>query len=369
MDVKNQLPYLIFQAIENELDLDRKLSRDEGFLFPLFRPLQKKKFKIWNFFVYWFFGWCILFISPFLVFVPMASRLRIDNHSKKTRELWFVNSNKADEIFKNKCNGDLVTKVGTSPYCNKEKIKASSISVYLKVLYVFLKNNISKPWTFYSLLVVPELTSFALFFADSKFEKVSMTNHYDRWAFLISHICSIKEQNLHLYQHGVLPVDWKPKYKLGNVYQIEVFDELSFQKFEKDIYFKVFRKDIVKPFLSIGEKQTSFTVLIIGSGRVSQVLVELDICKRLSEIDNLSIILRPHPVYYNSFKIHYETLSHDVVLSFESLPYANSIIHFGSTLAIEYMNTLPDILNFELNKCIDISQVVSRISEASNEYD
>lgn len=109
---------------------------------------------------------------------------------------------------------------------------------YLKLIIEFYKKYKLKLWYYQAVLKLPELFTVTNCIYNLKPHSVTMSNHCDRWALMLSFICEDLNIPLNLYQHGILETKddlLKPKVKIGRVTNLYCYDDVSLELFKENI--------------------------------------------------------------------------------------------------------------------------------------
>lgn len=340
---------MIVDSFKNEYDMDVHFNNKLNNKYMSFRPYAKKINNLGVFLLENFFSFFILIFS---FFIPIFSYKIIRLCGKgKTDKVKFVSSIKARNIFENLKNDYFSSSVSFSDDDEKSKIKFnfSNYITYMYCILFFISKYGLSPWFYRSMILIPEMIVFISHLKEVKAKDIAMTNQLDRWAFLISSYSKLNGCKLYLYQHGTVISDFKPKLKLPIVSHLYCYNLGEKNFFEKNIVELLCDIHILKPKIKLTNVNKDRTLLIIGSGSSEHFSLESEAVKFLIDNKPFYIYLKPHPKFLNDRR--YSDSENDKMLIINDnffFPDVDVVIHFGSTLAIEYINSKSSVKVLEL---------------------
>lgn len=325
-----------YKVFNNELHLDILSNVKLGNVFFRFRPYTRIGNNV-------FFSYGIAFLS-LLIFplLPLFSRylitLRKDN----------LGGDFCDSILFNVSNrpnpsdyrGLLLSKTSGQ----RIKFKFNYYSSYILNCVKFFWYFKNRPWFFSSVIHLVEVVALVQFLHKFSFKRVTMYNHYDRWAYILSEIVEQRKGELFVIQHGKFDYSYKPFEKIKRVHFFLGFNVSDIEYYKNEIVIHLLNSELSFPKIKLINKDVSLlSLLVVGHGDISVVKKEVEFIENVLRLDkDIQIYLKPHPAYNNKYL--YERvvrLSAKVILIDEKyfFPDVLVLIHSGSTLAEEYSNS------------------------------
>lgn len=326
----------LLSYFDNTFDLQVKLNCRNRFkvFSPLVRNVNIKNIAISIIFP---------FLVPFIVF--MLPLFRSINFHGNGENVFFVSSKKSMKILNTELAVDELNIVSIL----NEKTEKVSLKIYLKSICYsvrFLKKYRSNYWFWPAVLGLYDLIMLKDYLIEKAPNKVLFTNHYDRWASLFIDYCSTNNASSVMYQHGVEDeTSYFPVAKIGNVDELYCYDSSQAKVFKKHVYEQVLKVCYFTPKLllnKLDESDYSKHVLIICHGTLDKVSDEIELAMHLSKKFD-RVYLKPHPsIKKENYNLSFnEKVS--VIQDDDFFPYVAEVYHSGSTLALEYENTLNSV--------------------------
>lgn len=347
------LSKLIIDSLENEYEMDVYFNRKLNNKYMFFRPYTKKNH---NFFMFLFESLFSFFLLLFSFAIPMINfKLIRLCHEGNSKNVIFIPSLKArsihDDINVDTSKFDSEISFFNGDEKEKKRFNSGDYTLYLYCVFLFFKKYFNSPWFYRSILLIPEMIALVSCLRKSKTTNIAMTNQLDRWAYLISSFSKINDCSLSLYQHGTVIGEFKPKNKLPIVDVLYSYNQAERDFFKSNIIDCVYDCIYLKPKIKLSEISHESSLLIIGSGSIEHSSIEVETVKYLMSNKLFFVYIKPHPnllVNRNYSDFDKERLS--IISDNCFFPNVDVVIHFGSTLAIEYKNSKESIRVIELNK-------------------
>ena len=127
--------------------------------------------------------------------------------------MFFFSSKKSYSII-NHGNKDNISYLELLKHDENIRFKSNQIKLLYKINWIFMKKYKNDKWFYESAVWLPEMIVFYKLLKESDEKYISITNHYDRWAFIASSICHENNKKLNVYQHGVVDDSFIPERKL-----------------------------------------------------------------------------------------------------------------------------------------------------------
>lgn len=169
-----------------------------------------------------------------------------------------------------------------------------------------------------------------ILFMEKKDQDIFMTDdHYQRWAYLMSHYA----KNFTLVQHGFLDTAIEFKNKYGSVQHLYINDIVFLPEFST--YYEIENFKLFSIKLSLEISDLSETALLLASS-FPFIDVEIKFLKRLTEVCKIPVIVKLHPNHnYDERKdqlLYYATKVSESHENFSS----KYFVSYGSFLEFAY---------------------------------
>lgn len=340
-----------FDAINNEIDIDRDLIKRLGRQDLCFTPLRSLKtlkyIDKYNisanayalFAILFTIFLPVFFLVKMLISIPkiggkdslekggqeelvLVANGRVEylfNKSNEGTEAKFLNINQP----RNKIKSHVYQSLGISDLIYAYFYAVSSVVLFLPKLSD--KRDVLQFYVAYEWFLVYE----GLLKNSEHVSDVYFANHYDRWAVMFDSIYSGK--NIVLLQHGTLPDSLDLTYKLKNLKYIYTIDQHSVILFKRMFCCVKTRFKMLDISLVLSDvKSEKRSVLIIGQPH--SVAVEVEIAMELS--GRYDVFIKPHPLYDDT---EYRKLKQVTIVSDrEFYPKVDVALCYESTLGVEY---------------------------------
>ncbi|WP_395303224.1 hypothetical protein R0L47_02795 [Pectobacterium polonicum] len=306
----NKIKNAVYNAIDNENSVDdyllKKFKLDKNGI--VFKPLRLKNInrlsnKL-NTILYFIFP--LYFIGLFLLHLLKRTVggvliLPCVNH----RFISF--SNKSMIIYnKNKLQIPFVDLRGQNKILNKYLSCGELCKCFIcSLIILFSCYGKTKIRNLPNLIHIYECSMFFIFLEkmkDNGTNRISHSNHYDRWATIIS-ACDFF--CITVYQHGLIDENYSPVIKIKNVDSIYTYDDKSEEYFCNKVLLLDSNNLIVKKRISISsfiiDDSEFFFALIVG--HPNYIDDELFIFNMINQLNLGSVIYRPHPISRKNKKI------------------------------------------------------------------
>lgn len=354
------LQEIIIDSLDYEFNLDLYHNRKQNkhpFIFrPYGREVKNKFLRV----LHLIFSVIVLMASPFLfLFRSKLIRYRVTNGTKFS-DVYFISSDKAKSIFSKNIESADTTYFSLNSGVGID-LGFNAFIAYVSILFAFFKRFYREVWFYKECILILEMMAVYNKIGELKPKKIIMTNQLDRWAMLMSLIAKEFHIEIVLYQHGLISSDYKPKVRLP------VLDKLySYNKCESDFFNNYVVEELndveyISTLLEMYSVDSDFNVLLIGVGNPSLIDLEYCMASYISNIEGVSLYFKAHPVLVRNHD--YSTFS-DLNLSIVSpkgFPIVDVVIHFGSTLALEYQNSIPSLVIYECHNQNELLYIVSEI--------
>ncbi|WP_417884107.1 hypothetical protein [Vibrio rumoiensis] len=327
------------KALENEYYLD--------ILFSNKRNLKVRCFRAESFSGYFncFVKYILLFFSiPLFLFF---TRLTLPKGVKDNA--FFICSDKSKRIFSN-TNSD--NHFGL--FDDGIKFKFNLIDTYYFVLLVFafVKKFKFSFWFYPEIMLIPEMIKVNRFLEHSKIKELNITNQYDRWAYFLSSLNLGYKINIE--QHGIVSNDYIPKNKINIINKLTCYNVEQLDIFKLNIAKKIGSFIIRPPLLSLYPDLGDSSVLLCCTSNKDYFNKEKALYVTLGKYRKIKLAIKPHPnnkEYYSRF---------ENVFVDDDFPKVKIVVHFNSTLELEYKNSDPDVITFNA-ATMKIAEVVESI--------
>jgi len=312
----------LFQALENEVAIDERV-RALLFPGPSYKSLPncklikqvalKNKLKL----LYWPLICCSLLAIPFInlslsifSFFKIKKRSIIQEKSvyafATSSKSLISNAIKASNTIDNSTNVDFDF---FSIHRLASELKWNELFIALRAcLYLYILIG-KQPFKRAIDLTLHSLDSFKLIllilFIEKKDKDIFVTDdHYQRWAYLISH----HTKSFFLVQHGFLDTDISFKNKYGHIRHLLVSDLTFLPQFEK--YYRIENYEVFSINLELTKIDISETALLLASS-YPFIDEEIEFLRKLTLVCKIPIIIKLHPSH------HYDERK-DILLSYAS---------------------------------------------------
>jgi hypothetical protein len=342
----------IIKSLENELELYSFYNRKLGYKKFRFRPYQDSLLNEYPLMV--------ILLLPFLPFISALQRFRYTSDCNSI--VSFIISKKSEKIIG---NGNESSKFGLIPNGFRTEFSFLYIFSCYKCIWFFFSRFWRDIWFYPSVLFIPDMLGVAFFIDRRNIETMRITNHYDRWAYLISVFCKDKGIKFELYQHGLLDEEFQPKYKLLNVSFLSCFDKKSEIIFESKIISNIHKVIISPPKLKLSTEKSVNSILLVGTVDSNFVKFERNIINELLKDTEYKVYFKAHPLNINSHRGVEQSPKFEVLTEECIIPRVDILIHTGSTFCLEYKNTEPNVFAIDLKDYInsDVKSVIKNVSE------
>lgn len=358
------LSRVIIDSLENEYEMDVYFNRKLNNKYMFFRPYTKNNY---NFIMFFFESILSFFLFLFSFAIPIINfRLIRFYHKGGSRNIIFIPSLKAqsihDDIDVDTSKFDSEISFINGSKKEKKRFESGDYTLYLYCIFLFFKKYFNSPWFYRSILLIPEMIALVSCLRLSKANNIAMTNQLDRWAYLISSFSKINDCSLSLYQHGTVVGEFKPKNKLPIVNVLYSYNQTERDFFESNIIDILCDYVYLKPKIKLSEISHKNSLLIIGSGSIEHFSIEVETVKYLMHNKRFFVYIKPHPnLLVNRSYLEFDKERLSIISDNVFFPSVDVVIHFGSTLAIEYENSKANIRVIELNKNSNIIEKLNLI--------
>jgi len=353
---------IIIRSLEYEysLDLYHNMKQDKyPFIFRPYGRLVKTKIGRTLCLIQSLFA---LFVSPALFLCrSMLIRYKLSDEMN-SGIIYFISSEKARSIL---CQNMLKSKgISLSPdYGKKASLSFAMLLTYISILFKFFKRFYQSPWYFKSCLLIMEMMAVYEEIDALKVKKIIMTNQLDRWAMLLSLIAKEKDVEIELYQHGVVTGDYKPDIKLPILNKLYCYNKYESDFFSHYIVDKIKNIDYIVPTLNLYPVDGNCNVLLVGVGSRILIDLEYEAAAKLSKIDGTRLFFKPHPVLVKTFDYSQLKKLNLSMVATGAFPKVDILIHLGSTLALEYKNSIPEVIIYEFIDQEGLHKTVSNLKK------
>ncbi len=309
----NNLKKTVADAIANENSIDNYLSTKLNLNLNgiIFKPLRFKKInkipKNFNVILYLLipFYFVILFISS--VFFKFKFKEN-KNPCLNNNHIFIIFSDKSATIHQENCCELPIIDLRKK---NNSKLKYIS---YSEVFYCLTYSILILPYAYkktkiinlFNLIHIYELVTFYMILKkmeDLGVEYISHSNHYDRWATIISSCAFFK---VSIFQHGIIDENFKPYILINNVIALYSYDTKSEKYFLDNVLqtnslCNITKKRIKNSSILIDENECCFALIV---GHPSYINDDAYIFNELKKLNVGTIIYRPHPISRRSNEIN-----------------------------------------------------------------
>lgn len=349
----DMLAHICVRSLENEFSL----LKYESNKFHVYNPYRTSS-TIYQHIIDSIQGLVILVFSIFFPFCPFFFRMKYRIGTQKSRDLRFITS----KVIEDNCFYNCIGQINSG---ERIKLKFQDYPAYLNFIVFFIKKYKGNFWYYRAILKAPEMIAVARLLTDIDMKNVIMSNHYDRWASIVSDICRLNGMNLTLKQHGVV-VDieknnWKPEKKIHKLDKLLCLDEKSYSFFSEYVCHEVREYEIYSIDIEIVNSisDSSLNVLIIGTGYKDVILKEVEVAKLLSsKFEKINLYIKPHPFFGYKYK-ELEDFKNISIVDYN--PDVDVVIHSGSTLAFQYNQKIENITLIDIG--LNEKSIISIISD------
>lgn len=327
------------KSLENEYYLDILFS-------------DKRNLKVRCFRAESFSGYFNYFVKYILLLLSIPLFLFFTRHTlpKGVKDkAFFICSDKSKQIFSNTNSDNHFGLLG-----NGIRFKFNLIDTYYFVLLVFafIKRFKFSFWFYPEIMLIPEMIKVNRFLEQSKIKELNITNQYDRWAYFLSSLNLGYKVNIE--QHGIVSNDYIPKNKINVINKLICYDVEQLGIFKLNIAREIDSFIIRPPLLSLYPDLGGSSVLLCCTSNKDYFNKEKDLYLTLGKCQQIKLAIKPHPnnkEYYSRF----ENVFFD-----DHFPKVRIIVHFNSTLELEYKNSDPDVITLNA-ATMQIAEVVESI--------
>lgn len=325
------------KALENEFYLDVHFSKIRRLKVNFFRSELFSGYVISS-----LKSVAYIFAMPiFLFFNRLSIPENIGEHA------YFVCSNKSNRMFSSYESTD---KFGFFGGGLKFDFKLKDTYYFFILAFAFIKRFKFSFWFYPEMILIPEMIKINRFLEESNVKHLHITNQYDRWAYFLS---SLKlDCTVNLEQHGIVSRDYKPKNKIKVLNCLTCYDLQQFDIFSSYIVNSIANVNIVPPSISLYPDLGKCSVLLCGTSNKKFTSVERKLYDVMKKSKGINLAVKPHPNNVTSYSKLENVFVGDVY------PKASVVIHFNSTLEIEYKNADRDV--------VTINAAVKPIDEVLN---
>lgn len=348
---------LIVDSFENEFAMDTHFNSKMGNGFYVFRPyvavgsrfVQLLSSIFWSFFVLFT---CIFY--PLFHSYLVRLRYKYVNHEEVKIEF----SEKSKIVFENALiDAPCMSTISHDTNLEKIDLDVRFYKTYLKSVLFFIKKYNYSFWFYKSILLIPEMLAVLIFLEEHSFKKIHMTNQLDRWAYLLSSYANMKGIEVVMYQHGTVVGEFLPPLKITKVDALYAYNGVEVEFFNEHIIEEICRVYYMKPTISLYPIEERGAILLACSGSAEHHVLEVQALKLLLSSSKSKIFVKPHPNYKDLR--HLKDFSCDQMNFIEDVtffPDVDFLIHFGSTLAIEYSHSKKGVVIVHLTSLSSIGE-------------
>jgi hypothetical protein len=154
-------------------------------------------------------------------------------------------------------------------------------------------------------------------------------SHYQRWAFLLSHHC----EDFRIVQHGMLGVHIPFAHPFGVVRAIYVRDVISMSTFAT--YYQVIEGKFFSPVRSFKTNPFSDTAIFLASSFPS-IDAEIDLLKRIKAQLDVPVIVKFHPVHPYDMRKQELTALASYICTNDEYPSCRIFVSHSSSMEWDY---------------------------------
>ncbi|MPS31253.1 MULTISPECIES: hypothetical protein [unclassified Salinivibrio] len=311
------------KALENEYYIDLYSAGKRSLSFKCFRPESYSNLIT-----------CIVKYVFYMLSLPMGIFFcRLTLSQSITNKAYFICSEKSRNIYADAYSSDYFGFID-----KRLKFHFSLVDTYyfFVLSFAFLKRFKFSFWFYPEIALIPEMIRVNRFLEKADIEDLYITNQYDRWAYFLSSLQL--GYKVHVSQHGLVTNSYTPKNKIGFINSLVCFSNEQKIIFEEKIVKEIGQVIIRPPNLYLTPDLGECSVLLCCTSDKQFFSVEKEIYDALRGKEKINVSVKPHPNNKSAYS-NFE----DVVIS-DSFPKVRVIIHFNSTLEIEYKNTDPDVV-------------------------
>ncbi|MEZ8144281.1 MULTISPECIES: hypothetical protein [Enterovibrio] len=285
-------------------------------------------------------------LSPFFSRVSFPGILKGD--------VYFTCSDKSKKMF-SKIDSNNIFGIVDRGY--KLDFNFSDFSDFLILSIAFIKRFKFSFWFYPEMMLIPEMIKVNRALVAADINELYITNQYDRWAYFLTNLKLGCKVNLH--QHGLVSHEYQPRNKISAVQSLLCYDEDQLRIFKKHIVENVTVVTIRAPFIFLHPDLGGSAVLLCCTSNNEYFHLENEIFNFLFDEERVVVAVKPHP----NNNSRYSGFNNKFIG--DSFPRVRVVIHFNSTLEVEYKNSDPNVLTINAAKTPinDIVDSVLRVTK------
>lgn len=339
------------ELFRGEIDIDRFWServygRSDKFFY---RPLSRK-FNSVFYFLICFLSPIVLFLYSFYSFIYSIFFVRYKNKNELLgKDIWIDVSLKSQSMRVELTNNDFfvidIRKLDFICYLSFGE-RFISFLLSLKQIFRVSVDYYYERLNFLDLYNVSCFVKFVIF-ANKKTSSLSLTNHYDRWAYAVF---EFYHKGVNLWQHGALDSNFILTKKIKNINNLYALSDTDIEIWNSyiDSPGVVIEKQVSKFCVN---EATSLDFLVISHPAYKKADYKLLAMLVESTLNKYQIGYKPHPAHLYSVAYLQELSKIGVdIIDKDFFPRARLLLSRGSTLGFEY-----ESIGFKVLWCKDES--------------